>query len=94
MNLLQIVTPIIFDNTPSGPWTNDDTMIAVSTLITFLVLYVIFALIDKFNGGTWADSFGFEEGNICKIIFGITFFTLTIMGLIGLMIYGVYSLLT
>lgn len=94
MIFLQTVIPIILDDTPSGPWTNNDTLIFISINLAFLVLYVLFALVDKLRGETWVDSFSIEEGSFVKIFFAWFFWCLILIDAICLLTYGIYCLLT
>ena len=95
MTFLQTVIPIIFDNStssPSGPWTRSDTLLIISVNISFLIMYVIFALIDKFRGETWVDAFGFEQGLFLKIVFALFFWISILVEIICLLTYVIYQL--
>lgn len=93
MNFLQVVIPVIVDNTPSGPWTKNDTVIAISFTLAFLVLYVFFALVDKLRGETWADAFHPMEGGFIKALFSWFFWISIVIYIVALLASNIYHLL-
>lgn len=93
MNFLQVVIPVIVDNTPSGPWTENDTVIAISFTLAFFVLYVFFALVDKLRGETWADAFHPMEGGFIKALFSWFFWISIVIYIVALLASNIYHLL-
>jgi len=93
MNFLQVVIPVIVDNTPSGPWTKNDTVIAISFTLAFFVLYVFFALVDKLRGETWADAFHPMEGGFIKALFSWFFWISIVIYIVALLASNIYHLL-
>lgn len=90
MNFLQVVVPVIVNNTPSGPWTKNDTLIAISVTLAFFVLYVFFALVDKLRGETWADAFHPMEGGFIKALFSWFFWVIIIIYVVAFLAGGIY----
>ncbi len=93
MNFLQVVVPVIVNNTPSGPWTKNDTLIAISVTLAFFVFYVFSALVDRLRGETWADAFDPMEGGLAKGLFAWAFFGIIFIYVAALLAGGIYYLL-